>query len=155
MSRIVLSLLWVVCAVFAGCSSGGSGRAAGPSRPQPRAERVGGGVAFMGRDLPLEQVLAQARASGRPAMLYFATSWCGFCRLFDEQTLSDPGVAAHMAGYTNVRYDAESPTGRALAARYGVLGFPTLVRVDAAGAKQGFFEGYDPPADFVRRIPRP
>lgn len=109
----------------------------------------------MGRDLPLDQVLAQARASGRPAMLYFATAWCGYCRLLEQQTLSDAGVAGHMAGYTNARYDADSPTGRALATRYGVVGFPTLVRVDAAGNKQGFFEGYDPPSDFVRRIPRP
>jgi thioredoxin-related protein len=115
----------------------------------------GGGVAFEGRDMPLEQVLARSRATGKPAMLYFATTWCGYCRKLERETLPSPEVGRHMAGYVNVEYGADGGVGKQLADRYGVRGFPTLVRIDGSGAKVAVYEGFDPPADFVRRIPSP
>jgi thiol:disulfide interchange protein len=120
----------------------------------PTAPPAAHGGAGLG-DLPLESVLASARASGRPALLYFQTSWCGYCRLLEGQTLPDARVAQHLAAFTFVRYDAEGPVGRGLAQRYGVVGYPTLVRVDGTGAKVAEYEGYNPPAEFVARIPRP
>jgi protein disulfide-isomerase len=130
---------------------GGCARGAARASTAPPAAHGGAGL----RDLPLESVLASARASGRPALLYFQTSWCGYCRLLESQTLPDARVAQHLAAFTFVRYDAEGPVGRGLAQRYGVVGFPTLVRVDGAGSKVAEYEGYNPPADFVARIPRP
>ena len=142
-----------------GCSSGGGGAArpaAGPaSGTAPSAATRTSGVAFVGQDLPLEQVLAQAQSSGKPALLCFLAGWCGYCRMLESQTLSDPSVGAHLAAYTVARYDADTPTGRALVKRYGISGFPTLVRVDAQGNKDAAYEGFDLPADFVRRVPRP
>jgi thioredoxin-related protein len=137
-----------------GCSAGGS-TAASPGGAPVSAHAAGGGVAFEGRDLPLEQVLARCRSSRRPAMLYFATTWCGYCRKLERETLPNPDVGRHMAGYVNVEYGADAGVGKALAARYGVTGFPTLVRIDERGNAVGIFEGYDAPADFVRRIPAP
>jgi protein disulfide-isomerase len=149
-----LALALTLLAVLAGCrSSGPAPRAGGSAAAAPTAE--GAGTVFAARDVPLEQALATARASGRPALLYFATSWCGYCRLLERQTLPDPRVGAHLAAYTVVAYDAERGAGRDLAQRYGVVGFPTLVRVDASGRALGTYEGYDPPDAFVRRVPRP
>lgn len=160
MPRIVLALLLPATIALAGCSGGGAGRGSAPAA-MPRAtsvptqSRSGGGVSFMGHDLPFDQVLSRAQATGKPVMLYFSTTWCGYCRKLEQETLPSAAVGEHMAGYINVGYNADNPEGRKLASRYGVSGYPTLVRVDASGAKQGMFEGYDPPSDFVRRVPRP
>src|SRR5262245_32030632 len=64
-----------------------------------------GGVALEGRDLPFDQVLARSRSTGRPVMLWFLASWCGYCRKLESQTMPDASVGAHVSGYLNVRYD--------------------------------------------------
>lgn len=139
--------------LLAACSSGGSRQTSRSATVNAPARSAG--VAFVGQDLPLEQVLAQAQSSGKPALLCFLAGWCGYCRMLESQTLSDPSVGAHLAAYTVARYDADTPTGRALVKRYGISGFPSLVRVDAQGNKVAAYEGFDLPADFVRRVPRP
>lgn len=152
--RVALLVLLAIALPPLGACSGGGGRRA-PAAPTARGGYAGGGVAFEGRDLPLDQVLARCRQTGKPAMLFFSTSWCGYCRKLERETLPSPMVGQHMAGYVNVQYDGESAVGRPLAQRYGVRGFPAMVRIDASGTMQGHFEGFDVPADFVRRIPAP
>lgn len=145
-----------LCALIGlGACSGGRPRGAAPTAGSgPMAGYGGGGVAFEGNDVPFEQLLARCRAAGKPAMLYFTTSWCGYCRKLERETLSDPAVGQHMSGYVNVHYDGESAVGQPLAKRFGVRGFPTLVRVDpSTGASTGSWEGFDVPRDFVRRVP--
>lgn len=149
---------WAVLAALGaatafGACSGSSRPASAPSTPRGTAQ--GAGVQFAGHDLPLEQVQARCQQSGRPALLFFSTSWCGYCRKLERETLPSPLVGQHLAGYVNVAYDAESPVGRPLAQRYGVRGFPSMVRIDAQGNLLGKYEGYDTPTDFVRRIPAP
>lgn len=149
---------------------GGASHAAAPAQPVTYAPATyapaapsysggggggGSGVVFDGKDMPLEQVLARSRATGKPVMLYFHTTWCGYCRKLERETLPNPEVGRHMAGYVNVEYGADAGVGRDLAQRYGVKGFPTLVRIDSSGKTVGFYEGFDQPADFVRRIPAP
>lgn len=155
--RWVAAASLLVLALGTACSGN---RAGTPSRaasaPAPATFQGGsGGVAFDGRDLPFEQVLARCRATGKPAMLYFTTSWCGYCRKLESETLTSPAVARHMAGYVNVGYGADGGVGRQLADRYGVRGFPTLVKIDATGRQAGVFEGFDPPTAFIQRIPAP
>jgi thioredoxin-related protein len=150
LTGLLVSLLWGPgCARSAGVTPA-PGTGAYPDNPGS-----GGGVAIEARDQPLEQVLARARATRRPVMLYFATTWCGYCRKLERETLSSPQAGRHMAGYLVAEYGADAGVGKELAARYGVTGFPTLVRVDAKGALVAVYEGYDGPADFVRRIPAP
>lgn len=155
LATLASAALLVSCASGAGRATSAPSSGAVAGAPQASAPARGGGVSFAGRDVPLQQALAQARASGKPAMLYFTTSWCGYCRMLERETLPDARVGAHMAGFVNVAYNADGGVGRELATRYGVLGFPTLVRVDASGTKQGFYEGFDRPAEFVARIPGP
>lgn len=134
------------------CSATGTART--PAGPVP-SSRAGAGDVFAGRDLPLEQVLASAGARRRPALLLFVTSWCGYCRRLEHDALPDAAVQAHLAAFEVVRYDADRAPGRDLARRYGVQGFPTWVRVDAAGNEVARYVGYDSPADLVARITRP
>lgn len=135
-----------------GCSATGTART--PAGPAP-SSRAAAGEVFAGRDLPLEQVLASAAARRRPALLLFVASWCGYCRRLEQDALPDASVRAHLAAFEVVRYDADRAPGRDLARRYGVQGFPTWVRVDAAGAEVARYVGYDSPADLVARITRP
>jgi protein disulfide-isomerase len=150
--RTLLCLLALLSTAFGACTSRGQA-------PATRAASSGGtagyagGVDFVGRNLPLEQVTARSRATGRPAMLYLVTSWCGYCRKLERETLPDPQVGRHVAGYINVGYDCDAGVGRQVADRYGVRGFPTLLRIDASGNVTGRYEGFDPPASFVQRIP--
>lgn len=156
MNRIRFPLLvglFALLPLAGGCASGRRDAASAPASPAAATYASGSGVAFEGRDLPLEQVLARCRSTHRPAMLYFATTWCGYCRKLERETLPNPDVGRHMAGYVNVEYGADAGVGKTLAARYGVTGYPTLVQIDERGNAVAVHEGYDAPADFIRRIP--
>jgi hypothetical protein len=59
-----------------------------------------------------------------------------------------------MKGFVNVHVDAEQAEGKALAQRYGALGFPTLVMVDASGEELDRIVGYLPPDKFVPEVER-
>ncbi len=70
-----------VCALglAAACSSSGA-PAPSPSRAAPRGTAPApvaraGGYAFPSQDAPYESVLAEARRTGKPALLFFWTSW--------------------------------------------------------------------------------
>jgi thiol:disulfide interchange protein len=122
--------------------------AAVPSSPQ-RSPRVGG---FDAENVPLEQALAEARRQGRPCAIFFTTTWCGWCRRLERDTLPDASVRAELANWYVVKYDADRGAGRSAAAHYGVDGFPTFTFVDSAGRGAGEAAGYSDPARFVAKL---
>ncbi len=84
----------------------------------------------------LEAALAEATASGRPAILSFHADWCAICRKLDRVTLRDPAVAKELDRFVRVRVDASrmsSETDRLLT-YYGVISLPALIFVAADGA---------------------
>jgi thiol:disulfide interchange protein len=119
------------------------------------APRSGGGVSFDAAQEPLAQVLAESGRAGRPPMLYFLAGWCGWCSKMSRETLPDPRLGRHMAGFYNVRVDPDTPDGRALATRYGVNGFPTLVRLDASGNAVSRMEGFRSADDLIATVHAP
>src|SRR5512140_1214914 len=78
---------------------------------------------------------AESKKSGKPALYFFTASWCGPCHLLEDQVFAMPEVAAQ--GEKDfvpiVVPDRMRETGKnapemlALADRYGLRGFPTLV----------------------------
>lgn len=78
---------------------------------------------------------AEAKKSGKPALYFFTADWCGPCHLLEEQVFAVPDVAAQVEkDYVPiVVQDRARETGKnapemlALADRYGLRGFPTLV----------------------------
>ena len=80
-----------------------------------------------------DSALAEARRQNLPAFLDFYATWCAPCRWMDRAVYSDPLLSEVAEGVAMVRVDVDRPEGRALAARYGVLQYPTLIHLSPEG----------------------
>lgn len=95
--------------------------------------------------------LQLARAEGKPMLVLFEVDWCGYCRKMARTTWRHPGVVERLGELVSVRVDAEDPvrrngfSGRELAERYGVSGYPTLLLLDADGDVLNATGGYQDP----------
>jgi thiol:disulfide interchange protein len=77
----------------------------------------------------------EAKKSGKPALYFFTAEWCGPCHLLEDHVFAVPDVAAQVEKdfVPIVVQDRARETGKnapemlALADRYGLRGFPTLV----------------------------
>jgi len=83
-----------------------------------------------------ESALARARRDSLPAYLDFYATWCAPCRWMDRVVYPDPLLADASEGVRMIRVDIDSPAGKALAARYDVQAYPTLVFVAGDGHEQ-------------------
>jgi thiol-disulfide isomerase/thioredoxin len=133
---------------------------------QARAEGAPNGSARETADPPRPQAsrvpwtdfgtaLGRARAENKPILATFVTDWCGYCRKMDQTTWRDASVIERLANVLAVRIDAEDRqerngySGVALADRYGVQGFPTLVVLDATGRLVSRTSGYQTSGDLI------
>lgn len=102
-----------------------------------------------------ESGLERARSEGKPLLVNFVTNWCGFCRKMDRTTWKHPTVVERLGELVTVRVDAEDPepgrelSGRELAARYGVTGYPTIILLDGGGGVISRTGGYQQPRQFL------
>jgi thiol-disulfide isomerase/thioredoxin len=112
------------------------------------------GVQFEPGTPSFADVLAKSKESGKPVFIDFTTEWCGWCRKLEADTYSQASVGEAMKAFVNVMVDAEKGEGPAIAKRYGVTGFPTLVIVDAEGGEIDRISGYRPPEPFLKEIAR-
>lgn len=94
-----------------------------------------------------------AKKSGHLIMLDFETEWCGFCKEMDKKTLPADEVKEYMSSnIILVKVDAESDSGRYLAMKYRISGYPTFLFVDDKLRVAGGSFGYQEPADFVKTL---
>lgn len=83
-----------------------------------------------------DDALVRAKASNRWVIVYLGARWCGPCHEMDEKVWARDEVARALGpGYVLVRRDGEEGEGETLVRRYHVVGYPTLLVLDASGAE--------------------
>lgn len=91
--------------------------------------------------LSLGDALERARAENRLVMVDVYTDWCGWCKKLDSETFGDARVAEALKAVVPIRLNAEKE-GEAVAGKYDVRGFPTVLFLSAAGEEVRRIEGY-------------
>lgn len=139
---LVLCLL--LLALVGGCTTG---------RPPQQAtstevEKPPEGKAAEGQWLTsLDEGLKQASQQGKPLVVDFFATWCGPCKMLDEQTWPDQAVAKALEPYVAVRVDIDKE--RSLAEQYRIEGVPTIIFMDSAGKERRRQVGFLPPDEMA------
>ena len=99
----------------------------------------------------LADALAEAKAKGKFVFVDAYTTWCGPCRMMSAKTFPDSAVGAFFnARFVSLKMDTEKGEGPALAQRYGIAYFPTLLFFNAEGEIAHKAVGYYNPEEFLR-----
>ena len=115
------------------------------------AVALASGMAVMNRRTPGKDIvpwrpdypaaLAEARESGKPAMLYFTAPWCGPCQEMRQYTWNDATLAATLqAKFVPVKLDLDANPD--LAGRYDIRSIPAMLIVTADGRELRREVGY-------------
>jgi thiol:disulfide interchange protein DsbD len=100
-----------------------------------------------------------AAGTGRAAVIDFSAEWCLPCLELEKRTFSDERVRKALEGRDLYKADLTkigSPESVALAERYGILGVPTVIFLDASGQEQKDVRlvGFEDADAFLKRIER-
>ena len=115
------------------------------------AAAIGKSIRWVDFDAGMER----ARGEGKPVLATFVTDWCPYCSKMNTKTWRASAVAERLEELVPVRVDAEErrgadgTSGVALAARYGVHGFPAQLLLDPEGCVLSRHDGYQSPAELL------
>jgi thiol-disulfide isomerase/thioredoxin len=107
-------------------------------------EQADEGIKFMVNE-PWEQVLQQAKEQNRLVFMDCYTVWCGPCKGLAQNIFPRKDVGDFFnANFVNAQYDLEKGDGKMLYDKYreNIIGFPTLLLIDANGQVVHQMAGY-------------
>jgi thioredoxin-like negative regulator of GroEL len=131
---------------------------------------LAGAAAGPFRALSLEQALAAGRAERKPVLVELTAEWCSSCKELELKTLSRGRVQRFLEKrFVAIQVDGEKGEGPALRKRFHVVGYPTVLVLDANGreidrlfdvsdpepfvsALEGFLRGAGTTGDLERRL---
>ncbi len=97
-----------------------------------------------------EKGLKAGKEEGKPLMVDFEASWCGWCKKLDEITYKDTQVITLSKKFIPVKVDCD--TDRVTPQKYGIRGLPTIIFMDSAGQILHQIIGYRGPEDFAAEM---
>lgn len=92
-----------------------------------------------------------AKREDKLVMLDFYASWCAACNELEHKTYADPGVAAKLENYVNVKLDftRSSETTKALTEKYQIPGLPVVIFMEADGTILKRLTGFVGPEEML------
>ena len=101
-------------------------------------------------DSDFNTILAKAKSEKKLIFLDAYAAWCGPCKLMERNVFTDANVADYYnKNFINAHFDMEKGEGPALAAKYGIRSYPTLMFLNAEGEVVGKELGYLKTEDFL------
>jgi thiol-disulfide isomerase/thioredoxin len=95
------------------------------------------------RPVTYQAALDQAKSEGKFVLLYFWATWCGNCREFSEQVLTDPQILKALdKDFKFVSIDVDED--RAMSQSYKVRVVPTMIFLDQEGDPASVMPGAVP-----------
>jgi thioredoxin 1 len=97
-----------------------------------------------------KEALAEAKKENKLVFIDAYASWCGPCKLLKQNTFTDKAVIEYFnAHFINLSVDVEKGEGPALATKYKVTHYPTMIITDNDGKRITFTVGYIMPDDLL------
>jgi len=123
--QTIFTVLVSLTIVVSGFANNGN-----PTNNNPETAK---GVQFE-KEYSFDEVLRRAKAENKPIFLDFYTTWCGPCRWLDQDVFQLEVVGAVFnENFITIKVNAERGEGPALAKKYGVTSFPTLIYLNSNG----------------------
>ena len=111
-------------------------------------EGVAQGIQF--QDTSWETILQKASDEGKIIFMDAYAEWCGPCKAMSKNVFTDGDVGAFFnEHFVNVKMDMEHGEGVALAEKYAVRAYPTLLFIDSQGELVHRAVGYHETDDFL------
>jgi len=112
---------------------------------------AGAAASAVGWERDLDAAFRRASTEKKLVMVDFYTDWCGWCKRFDQTTLTDGAVLKAMSHVVPVRLNAEREGARE-ASRLRVDGYPTIVFLSVSGEEVGRIPGYLEAGPFLEQL---
>lgn len=102
------------------------------------------GIQFFKGDV--KEMFAKAEQENKLIFVDVYASWCGPCKLLKKKTFPDKEVGTYFNNkFVNMTFDGEKGEGIAIAKKYNVKAYPTLLVIDSKGNVVATTLGYMTP----------
>lgn len=94
-----------------------------------------GAIRFLKNDF--EMRLDSAQKANQPVFIDFYTDWCGPCRRMDKDVFTDGRVSDFFnQSFLSLKVNAEKGEGIALAKKFNVSAYPTMIFLNGKGVEK-------------------